>query len=1103
MKLNEVISIEPGFKRSVNLKSDQNSIDILSHYLYSQTAEHVLSSMVDHIQSGQAAFTWTGPYGSGKSSLALFLTSLLSTEANLHKLAQQKLSLNKEKIQTFFEPSKNWNVVPIIGKSDNIITILAQALHVEETSESILNFLESLIKRNQPTIIIIDEMGKIFESLAIKNNSDIYILQQIAELTNRSDGVLIFIGILHQSLNEYARNLPRNVRNEWLKIHGRFIDLSVNAAGEEQIHLISKAISKSAPIPELFTNRVEATVDIIAKNKPINKDSLKELLVNCWPLDPVVVTLLGPVSRKRFGQNQRSIFSFLSSAELHGFQYFLKNSDYDLNSVYSPEMFWDYLQTNFENSILASTDAKIWIIAQDAISRGASLNSSHYVVSLLKTIAIIEILKSTSGLQATKVLIEHLFNFENLNEILMTLIDNSIIRHNKFSNSFHLFEGSDFNLDDELDEAYKTVNLVDINKLNDIANFKPVIAKRHYHQTGCMRWLNIELYSVSQFKNFNFNKQLNSGEFGKFIIILPQNEEELNYAKKAITEYSIKHPKNINYILGLIEDYSTILDYLKELIALQWLSKNCDKLSGDKIARKEVENRHHQVLSLLSNSIDNLILHINWYSADEVLGYLTERKMSSFASSLADKIFHSSPLLKTEMLNRGKPSANANAALNLLLKHMVKFNNEPKLAIQGFPAEGGLYRILLENTGIHRSVNKNFAFVTPESNHHNLKTLWEITDNFLKNIDHNVMISNIYNLWSLPPLGIKKGLNVFLMATYLLTRKSEVAIYLNGKYFPELNDLFIDYLTKETSNIEVRFIQNNLSQKRVLTTLVTILDKFNLRDSCSSNSDSPLEISRSLVRFIDNLNPWVLRTKSLESQTLKLRDILKKAHDPNKLIFDEISNLFNFDNADVKNSIEKSLTELSNAYPNVIDSFKTILFKELQVKATKNGIKSLAKRAKNILNISGDYRVNAFSTRIAMFADNSNIEEIIEGLMSLTINRPTHDWIDLDIEKSKIELAALCNDFRRTELYAHVKGKPVSRHAINIVTGLKGSNNIYEASIEILDDQIPLVETVKQDLKQVISDQYSSSIILAALSELGADYMKILNPEDDLIGEEL
>ncbi|PQH47553.1 hypothetical protein C5U34_17905, partial [Acinetobacter baumannii] len=172
------------------------------------------------------------------------------------------------------------------------------------------------------------------------------------------------------------------------------------------------------------------------------------------------------------------------------------------------------------------------------------------------------------------------------------------------------------------------------------------------------------------------------------------------------------------------------------------------------------------------------------------------------------------------------------------------------------------------------------------------------------------------------------------------------------------------------------------------------------------------------------------------------------------------------------------------------------------VKNNKTGIKNLVNRAKNISNISGDYRVNAFATRISMLSDSTDIDFAIEGLMSLTINKPTSDWIDLDIEKSKIELAFLCNEFRRTELYAHIKGKPVSRHAINIITGLRGSNNIYEASIEILDDQLPLVETIKKDLRKAINNHYSSTIILAALSELGADYMELLHEKDELISEE-
>ncbi|EPG3363362.1 hypothetical protein I5590_09010 [Acinetobacter baumannii] len=1100
MKFFDVVSIEQGFKRSVNLKSDQENLEILNHYLCSKTAEFIISSMLEHITvSKQSAFTWTGPYGSGKSSLALFLSSLISRDENLKKIAKNKLS--DKSIINFFD-TQNWNLIPIIGRSENIINILAETFNVKANSKDILEYLEKKIAKKNPTVIIFDEMGKSLEAIASKNNSDIYILQEIAELANRSAGNLIFIGILHQSLNEYARNLPRNIKNEWLKIHGRFIDLSVNTAGEEQIHLISRAIQKNINIPSTFEKSIDSTIKVISKNKPINSSIFKELLKDCWPIHPIVISLLGPVSRKRFSQNQRSIFSFLSSVEPFGFQYFINNYDYDEKVVYTPSLFWDYLQCNFENSILASSDAKIWIVAQEAISKSVVVNASPYTSDILKTISLVEIFRNTSGLLITSELLKNLFPYDGLDSLLNELVQNSIIRFNKYSKSFHLYEGSDFNIDEELDEAYKAVNTLDIKKLNEIANFKPIIAKRHYHQTGCMRWLNVELFTLSQLKSFNFNKNSDSGEFGKFIIILPKDDEEFNFSKNFLNKFPQEFNNANNYFLGVIEEYALILDYLKELLALNWLSKNCAKLAGDRIARKEVENRTNQVLSLLSVAIGNIIVNINWKTSEGDIGYLTEGAMSSYASNLADQIYYATPILKTEMLNRKKPSANANAALNILLKHMVKMPHEPKLGIQGFPAEGGLYRILLENTNLHIKVNKEFKFSQPLSNQYNLMTLWDITDNFLKSIDHNVTVHSIYNLWSLPPLGIKKGLYVFLMATYLLTRKAEVAVYLNGRYFPEINDLFIDYLTKETSNIEVRYIQRNSQQQKIISTLLSCLTDLNLFTSCQ-NIVSPLEISRALVQFIDRLNPWTLRTKTLDNNVIKFRDILKKAHDPNKLIFDEISLLFNFDNTEEAiKDINFSLNQLLNAYTKVINEFKKILFNELQVKNNKTGIKNLVNRAKNISNISGDYRVNAFATRISMLSDSTDIDFAIEGLMSLTINKPTSDWIDLDIEKSKIELAFLCNEFRRTELYAHIKGKPVSRHAINIITGLRGSNNIYEASIEILDDQLPLVETIKKDLRKAINNHYSSTIILAALSELGADYMELLHEKDELISEE-
>ena len=88
-------------------------------------------------------------------------------------------------------------------------------------------------------------MGKCLEN-AVKQEGDIYFLQKLAEYASRSDGKVIFVGILHQSFAEYAKRMPRSIRNEWTKIQGRFIDIPINVVGEEQIELIKKSILAKA-----------------------------------------------------------------------------------------------------------------------------------------------------------------------------------------------------------------------------------------------------------------------------------------------------------------------------------------------------------------------------------------------------------------------------------------------------------------------------------------------------------------------------------------------------------------------------------------------------------------------------------------------------------------------------------------------------------------------------------------------------------------------------------------------------------------------------------------------------------------------------------------
>ena len=131
------------------------------------------------------------------------------------------------------------------------------------------------------------------------------------------------------------------------------------------------------------------------------------MLEACWPLHPVVACLLGPISRRRFGQNQRSIFGFLNSSEPHGFQDFLKHTDGE--RLYGPDRLWDYLRANLEASILASPDGHRWALAAEALERCEAIGGDALHVRLLKTIAVIDLFKERSGLVANSEVASHVF----------------------------------------------------------------------------------------------------------------------------------------------------------------------------------------------------------------------------------------------------------------------------------------------------------------------------------------------------------------------------------------------------------------------------------------------------------------------------------------------------------------------------------------------------------------------------------------------------------------------------------------------------------------------------------------------------------------------
>ena len=87
----EQFSINKHFARSARIDSEQ-SLDVIENYVFHDTAKNTFLHLLQSYQNNQVAFTITGPYGSGKSSLAIILDKLLTADENVRKLCAEKIS---------------------------------------------------------------------------------------------------------------------------------------------------------------------------------------------------------------------------------------------------------------------------------------------------------------------------------------------------------------------------------------------------------------------------------------------------------------------------------------------------------------------------------------------------------------------------------------------------------------------------------------------------------------------------------------------------------------------------------------------------------------------------------------------------------------------------------------------------------------------------------------------------------------------------------------------------------------------------------------------------------------------------------------------------
>lgn len=906
------------FTTSVNIIRDT---DRDFNYIPTPNAKQVVSQIVNDFKKGIRSFNVVGTYGTGKSSFLLAF--------------EQSIKGTKRYFEPNFLVTPLYDFVKIVGSYASIVEQFADFFEVqinkneqENILSEIFNRYHSLGSENKVLFILIDEFGKFLE-YASKHNpeKELYFVQQLAEFCNNPKHNIVLITTVHQSLESYAYGLSKTQQQEWTKVKGRFREITFNEPVEQLLFLASEYIYKhfEKNIANFEIEKcLKLTIDTKAFN--FNNDFLKEVATKLYPLDILSANIL-TLSLQRYGQNERSLFSFLESSDHTGLAKFSReeNPFYNLSNVY------DYLNFNFYSFLTSkyNPDFSAWgsiRSAMEEVERAFDSNINDYI-KVVKSIGLLNIFSASGSILDLSFLTEYLSTacgIENSREIVSNLEAKNIIRYRNHSKRFILFEGTDLDIQTALIEAGNKISEVaDITTLlNKHIQFSPVFAKQYSFSTGTPRYFEfiisdhpiqkIPIGEIDGFVNLVFNSKLKEGDI----------HDRSKLQEEAVIYCYFKNSEEIKNLLFEIEKIQKVLEENKD----------------DKVAKRELENIVESQIRLLNHYISDSIYSgskdVKWYFNGKEKKIADKKDFNKLLSQVCSFIYDATPIFKNELVNKHKISSSIHTAKRNYFKALANDWDKENLGFEDskFPPEKTIYLSLLKENGIS-PIRENTTDVISIDENSSFYRLWRASEDFLESAkSEQLKVSELSELLSKRPFKLKQGLIDFWLPTFLFLKRDDFAIFNEDSYIPYLSEENLELIAKYPDKYTIKTFDIAGVKLDIFNSYRTFL---NIATQDKFDNDSFIETIKPFIVFYKQLPEYSKNTKRLSPSAINIRKAIANSKDPEETFFEAFPNALGLtlstlqqDNSKLQNyttNLQDAVRELRTAYEELLKRFEDFI----------------------------------------------------------------------------------------------------------------------------------------------------------------------------------
>lgn len=1076
-RIADLFEIKSRFLRSAHLERDFHDSAALEGYVPTEFVRSCLARIGEGLRprSGHRAWRMTGDYGAGKSSFALLLAHALAGRDNT--FPPQLRAVVDFKKHGGAKPA----FLPVLATCSRqpLGASILRALHAtlcgvykqgakskgaeqiqrlldaktepkdDQIVDAILDANSRIIadSKGQGLVLIVDELGKFLEFAALHpQRQDVFVLQRLAEAASRSgDEPLFVVCLLHQGFNAYADSLNQSAQREWEKVAGRLEEIVFNQPAEQIAHLIAMALNvRCDAVPKSQSVAQRRAMDralALGWFGAAHRDSLMGLASRLYPLHPTVLPVLIRCFR-RFGQNERSLFSFLLSSEPFGLQSF---SELPLQGaeLYRLHNLFDYVRTNFGHRLAVQSYHSHWNLIESVIESYATEEQLH--IQILKTVGILNLLNDDLLATEESVVSAIAGDDQSQQRQVKTALEKlhrvkRVLYDRGRSGGLCLWPHTSVNLEKAYEDARRAVDTPQrvASAIKDSLETRPIVARRHYIETGNLRHFEVRYCSVGELPKL-LHENLTSAD-GLILVPLCETPTERDVALAFAREPLLKDRDT--WLVAVPQPLNNLAPLVQEVQRWDWVATNILELNADKYGREEVSRQRQAARSQLERRIQTLVglkqfgerSTLEWFHQGQSLRIRDGRHLLSQLSSICKDAYELAPRIHNELVNRRSLSSAAAAARMRLITHMLQNAKAPWLGMDPDkkPPEMSMYLSVLRNTGIHQQHESGWRIGEP---HHRrdedcrvLPTLKQIRDFVKKEPDARVKITDLFEELRKPKFGVRDGLIPLFLTIFAIAHEQEVAFYKDGTFLRELTPEAMLLLTKAPERFEIQYCRVEGVRAELFEKLLSVMEVKPTGD----RKAELLDVVKPLCVFVAQLPAYVHNTKKLSATAIAVRDAILGAREPARLLFTDLPKACGFvpfsaqtvGNKEVQvfiKELKAAIDELRACYPELQGRLRKLLREAFDQPGTFQQFRtSLAGLSEKVLLGVTESKLRAFSLRL--MDDNLPESEWLESLGSFLALKPPAKWHDAEEDLFAQELGPLAARFHRVESIVFADG---------------------------------------------------------------------------------